>query len=194
MGKFDIKILGSMCDEWLAFYEKFDTFESAWAACDKGYWMLHIAFNFNIDRRVLTLAKGHCANTVRHLMEDERSIKAVDLAIAFGEGKATEKELDNAIVSAYAAYANAYDSNNHVYASLYAAKAAAYAIDCITAHIAAHAAYAAHTNNSVYSNYNSIAYNSNPALKENEKLTADICRKYLTKSVLEKIKEYGKEV
>jgi len=82
--------------------------------------------------RELTLAKGHCANTVRHLMKDERSIAAVDAAIAFGEGKISADELE----SAYAAAA-------------YAAAVAA-----------ADAAYAA-------------------ARKENQQLTADICRKYL---------------
>ena len=51
--------------------------------------------------RELTLAKGHCANTVRHLMKDQRSIDAVDAAIAFGEGKITKEELLK-----YAAYAD----------------------------------------------------------------------------------------
>ena len=55
--------------------------------------MLWLARKLNIDKRVLTLAKGHCANTVRHLMKDERSIAAVDMAIKYGEGNATDSEL-----------------------------------------------------------------------------------------------------
>jgi len=43
------------------------------------------------DLKVRTLAKGHCANTVRHLMKDERSLKAVDTAIAYGEGRITKE-------------------------------------------------------------------------------------------------------
>ena len=63
--------------------------------------MLWLARKLNIDKRVLTLAKGHCANTVRHLMKDERSIAAVDMAIKYGEGNATDSELAAAADAAY---------------------------------------------------------------------------------------------
>lgn len=39
------------------------------------------------------LASGHCANLVRHLMQDEKSLAAVDATIAFGEGRMTRAEL-----------------------------------------------------------------------------------------------------
>ena len=78
----------------------------------------------------LTLAKGHCANTVRHLIKDKRSLKAIDAAIAFGNGTITKKELA-AAADAAADAAAAAD------ASTYAAK------------------------------------------KENQLLTANICREYL---------------
>lgn len=91
--------------------------------CHRGDWLLWLFVRTNPDsKRELTLAKAHCADTVRHLMRDERSRNAVDVAIAYGEGKATDKELADA----------------------------AYAVD---------AAYA--------------------AMEQNQKLTADICRKYL---------------
>ena len=58
--------------------------------------------------KLFTLAKGHCANTVRHLMKDERSTKPADAAIAFGDGEITEKELAAyADAAAYAAAATA---------------------------------------------------------------------------------------
>lgn len=72
--------------------------------CQRGDWILWLFVRMNPDSlRELTLAKAHCANTVRHLMKDERSIKAVDVAIAFGEGKATRKELYDAADAAFAA-------------------------------------------------------------------------------------------
>ena len=77
--------------------------EEVVATCHRGDWLLWLAKKCDIGLQPLTLAKGHCANTVRHLMNDERSIRAVDIAIAFGEGKATREELADA-----AAYAAAY--------------------------------------------------------------------------------------
>ena len=77
--------------------------------CHRGDWLLWLFQKTNPnDLQLLTLAKGHCTNTVRHLLKDERSIKAVDVAIAFGEGKASREELDAAYAAAaYAAYAAA---------------------------------------------------------------------------------------
>jgi len=131
------------------------TWEEVYNTCHRGDWMLWLFKRTNPDDlQLLTLAKGYCANTVRHLMTDESSIKAVDVAIAFGEGKATREELN-------AAFANAVDA---VAASLcnYAAYAAAAAAHAANAH--ADATYAA------------AAVDEK---KENQQLTADICRKYL---------------
>ena len=115
------------CDE-AADWASGKTWQEVYTTCHRGDWMLELFARTNPDNlQELTFVNGHCANTVRHLMKDERSIKAVDAAIAFGEGKITKEEL-------YAA-ADA------------AADAAAYAADA--------------------------------AKKENQKKTADICRKYL---------------
>jgi hypothetical protein len=86
------------------------TIEEVVATCHRGDWLLWLAKRCDIELQPLTLAKGHCANTVRHLMEDERSIKAVDIAIAFGEGKATREELAAAAAAAYAAAYAAVDA------------------------------------------------------------------------------------
>jgi len=78
------------------------------STCHRGDWLLWLASKIDVDIQPLTLAKGHCANTVRHLMKDERSINAVDVAIKFGEGKASRKELsDAAAAAAYGAAAAA---------------------------------------------------------------------------------------
>ena len=77
--------------------------EQVVAECHRGDWLLWLAQKCGVELQPLTLAKGHCANTVRHLMTDESSLKAVDVAIAFGEGRATRQELDDAASAAYAA-------------------------------------------------------------------------------------------
>ena len=140
--------------------------DEIWATCHRGDWMLWLARKLNIDKRVLTLAKGHCANTVRHLMKDERSIAAVDMAIKYGEGNATDSELAAAADAAYDATADAYDAAaDDAYAADYAAAAAAaYA----TAAYAAAAAYAA----------DAAAYAA-AARKQSQQATAEICRKYI---------------
>ena len=119
------------CSEAMEFRNKFDTFEEAWNACPRGDWMLWISQKLDVDIRVLTLAKGYCANTVIKLMKDERSKNAVKAAIKFGKGLIELSELNAA---AYAAYAAA------------------------------------------------------DVRIKNQKETANICRKYLTKTVMEKIK------
>ena len=106
------------------------TVEEVVATCHRGDWFLWLAKKCDIGLQSLTLAKGHCANTVRHLMDDDRSLKAVDTAIAFGEGTATREELDAASAAAYAAYAAAYATAYGTYAdadAAYAAAAAYYA-------------------------------------------------------------------
>ena len=136
------------------------SWQEIYNTCHRGDWLLWLFKRTNPDDlKLLTLAKGHCANTVRHLMKDERSLKAVDAAIAFGEGKISRDELDAAADAyvAYVAYAvsAAADDAAYAYSAAYAASAAAAA------------AYAAAAN---------AAY---VAKKENQQLTADICRKYL---------------
>jgi pyruvate/2-oxoglutarate dehydrogenase complex dihydrolipoamide acyltransferase (E2) component len=92
-------------------------------------------------------------------MKDERSINAVDVAIAFGEGKATREELDAANADAAAAYAATYAANadaaNAAYAAAYAANAVADA-----------AAYFAR-----------------------RRLAVDICRQYIGEALIEKVNQ-----
>ena len=165
------------CFEALEFRKKYKTFRGAWNNCPRGDWMLWIAKNLGVDIRLLTLAKGYCAKTVIHLMTDQRSKDAVKAAIDYGHGKIDDVQLRNGLCAAYAAYAAA-DAAYAAYAAAYAANSAAdaaYAANAAAyaANVAANAAYAA---------------NAAAARIKNQKATADICRKYLTKSVMEKIK------
>jgi hypothetical protein len=124
--------------------------------CHRGDWLLWLFKLTNPnDLQAITLAKAHCANTVRHLMKDERSKNAIDVAIAFGNGNATREELN----AAYDADADA--AAAAAYAAAYAA-AAAYDADA-----AADAAYDA-----------AAAYAA-AARTKNQLETADICRQYL---------------
>ena len=125
------------CIEAVEYRKEFKTFKEAWENCHRGDWMLWLAYRLKVNHRKLTLAKAYCAETVIHLMKDERSINAVKVAKRYGRHKATKAELKDASAAADAA-------------SAYAASAAADAA----------------------------------AKKENQMLSADICRKYLTKDVL----------
>jgi hypothetical protein len=76
--------------------------------------MLWFAQKLDCPLQLLTLAKGKCAETVIHLMRDERSINAVKVAIAFGNGLTTRGELD-ATYAANVAYAAAADVTTDSY-------------------------------------------------------------------------------
>src|SRR3990172_6176815 len=73
------------------------TNETAWKVCERGDWMLWLIGRIT-DRsddaglRRLTLAKVGCAKLVLHLMKDERSRKAIEVAERVGRGDATREE------------------------------------------------------------------------------------------------------
>jgi hypothetical protein len=150
--------------------------------CHRGDWLLWLAYTLKVDDRPLTLAKGHCANTVRHLMKDERSIKAVDCAISYGNGEISKEELKAAAAAAYAAYA-AYATTASAYSAAYASTASAY-----SAAYAAAADYAyANSADAAAAAYSAAYATTASAKKSNQLKTADICRKYLGHLILEKL-------
>jgi len=156
------------CSEGAAFAEGYLTLQDAWGACPRGDWMLWLAKNLGVYLRTLTLAKGLCANTVRHLTKDPRSVAAVDAAIAFGRGEITKQELKEA----YAAAASSSSSAAYAASAAYSAAAAA------------DAAYAASSSSSAYA----VAYAAAAAARtKNRQQTADICREILTAAVFEKL-------
>jgi len=160
------------CEEALEWASN-KTWEEVYNTCHRGDWLLWLHYNTNKkDLQVRTLAKGHCANTVKHLMKDERSLKAVDTAIAYGEGRATRKEL-NSTAAAYTAAdadAAAYTTADADTAAYFASAAGAYA--------AAGAAYA--TGVAAYATGAAAAAGAGRAAKiKNQKETADIVRKYI---------------
>ena len=128
------------CRDAIIFSKQFKTPKEVWENCPRGDWMLWIAVKLKVNKRLLTLAKGKCAETVIHLMKDQRSKDAVKAAIDYGENRINDQELKIAYAAAYAAAADA-------------AAAAYYAADAA-------------------------------ARKNNQLLTANICRDILTKEVL----------
>jgi len=166
------------CEDGYLFAKDF-TLEQFLNNCERGDWILWLFARSNPRNKELrTLIAGHCANTVRHLMENERSKEAVDMAIKYGEGKATRKQLDDAYAAAYAAYA-AYAAANAAAAAAAAAANAAYAAYAAANAAAAAAANAADAADAAAAAYDAYAATNAAARKKNQKLTADICRKYL---------------
>jgi hypothetical protein len=167
------------------------SWEEIYNTCHRGDWLLWLFSKTNPDDlQLITLAKGHCANTVRHLMQDQRSIAAVDAAIAFGEGKIGRDELDAAFAAAYAAFAAAFAAADAAdaaaafaaaafAAAAYAADAAAYAAaDAAYAAFAA-AAFAAAAFAAAAFATADAAYAAVAAKEENQQLTADTVRRYI---------------
>jgi len=161
------------------------TFKEVWETCPRGDWMLWLAVMLKVNHRTLTLAKGLCAETVVHLMDDERSVNAVKAAIAYGNGEITNEELAAADAHAYAAaaaHANAYAA---AAAAAAAADANAYAATDANAYAYA-AAAAAHANAyaaAADAHANAYAAAADAAHIKNKKATADICRKILTEEI-----------
>ena len=151
----------------------------AWGHCHRGDWMICLAQKLGVDVRVLALAKGLCANTVRHLMKDPRSVLAVDAAIAFGRGEMGKKELDAAARAAHAAAADDADAaaaDAAAYAAAVAADDAVAVADAarVVFDVADAAAYAGVA----------FAAASVDARKGVLAKTADICRDILTEAVM----------
>lgn len=166
------------------------TIEEVVAECHRGDWLLWLAAQVNVDKRKFTLAKAHCANMVRHLMKDERSLNAVDIAMAYGKGEVEQEAL---IVAAYAADI-AYIDDVDSYPSWVAAKAAycAAAIQnsgCAAMNDIANAAAdmaAAFLTADIDIDPTSFF---DAAKSANQKKTADICREYIGQEIIEEVNE-----
>ena len=168
----------SPCKEAINFREQYASFEEAWNNCPRGDWMLWIAQKVGVNLQTLTLAKALCANTVRHLMKDERSRNAIDVALRFGNNQATIEELDAAAYDAYAAAYAAYDAYDATYADAAVDTAAAYAADT--------AAYTA-DDTAAYADAADTAAIFNKNKNKNRLETANICREILTEEVFKLI-------
>ena len=160
--------------EWVATQKNYI---EAWQNCERGDWMLWLAKKLSVDDRKFTLAKFKCANQVRHLMKDQRSINALDAAEKYGNGEINREELTVAAVASVAASVAAYDAS--------AASVAAYAAADATAFVASVASIAAYAAADATAYAASVAaYAAADAKKESLKRSADFCREILTDEVL----------
>ena len=175
------------CKEAIFYVRTQKNYEEAWYNCSRGDWMLWVADKLQINKRLLTLAKGKCAATVLHLMQDKRSKDAIQAAIDYGNGLISDEELKNAVAAAHAAYHAAYVAYAYTAAADAAADADAAAAATAT-DAAAYAAYAVADAAAGAAAANAAAYaaDTNAAKEKNLQETADICRDLLTKEVFNK--------
>ena len=79
-------------------WAKGKTWDDIFFNCPKGEWLLWLFQKTNPeDIKLLTLAKGRCANTMRYFMLHERTRQAIDIAIKFGTGKTSLNELNSIV-------------------------------------------------------------------------------------------------
>lgn len=79
------------------------TLDDVWATA-RPDWLIWVATHPGcLDDRTLRLFAVWCARQVQHLMDDERSIAALDVAERFANGEATSEELAAAGAAAEAA-------------------------------------------------------------------------------------------
>jgi len=116
---------------------------------DDAIWCCRAAPEYDKEWRLFAV---WCARQVQHLMTDERSVAALDVAERYANGLATKEELDAATVAAYATYSyNAADDAavsaawGDIYAAANAVSAARAAANAAysAARAAANAAYSA---------------------------------------------------
>ena len=100
------------CREAIEYVKTCKSAKDAWMNCDRGDWMLWLAKRLNVDDRKLTLTKATCANQVRHLMKDQRSLDALDACFRYANGEISRSALDiyDAADAAAAAYSAAYSA------------------------------------------------------------------------------------
>ena len=154
----------------------------------RGDWLLWLAKKLDLPFNKLTLAKARCAKTVIHLMKNQKSIYAVNIAERFGLDECTLEELNAAAYAASAAaYADAaayaadaaYDAAS--YADAYAADAAYAAADAAADAAAATAAATAAASAAAY------AADAAAARKNNQQHTSDICVEILGQLLIDAV-------
>lgn len=153
--------------------------------CHRGDWLLWYFFKMRNqtgypDIKQITKAKVECAMLVTHLMQDERSKIALNVAWAWANNEATDDDLSIAsadAADAASAASIAYSANAYAAYSAYSAYAASNAASSASVAYAS-VAYASNAASDAASDAYAYAYAAvrSSILKQ----CADICRKYLT--------------
>jgi hypothetical protein len=121
------------CDEAIEWAKDYDNLQQAWDNCQRGDWMIWLInkmeWSNDKDLRLMAVA---FARQVQHLMNDQRSINALDVAERYANGEANIEELTEAraaaaAVAAWAAWVAAWAAARAAWAAARAAGAAAWA-------------------------------------------------------------------
>ena len=90
------------CDDTVAWCNG-KSLQEAWETATRPDWMLWLLTHLPNDAtdREFRLIAEKCVRQVQHLMLDERSVNAFDVAEKFANGEATKDELDAAWAAAW---------------------------------------------------------------------------------------------
>lgn len=69
------------------------TWQEVYQTCERGDWLAWLFVHLHPEDKRRYIIAGKFALAVKHLMKDERSVKACETAIAHGRGEASEEEL-----------------------------------------------------------------------------------------------------
>ncbi len=137
--------------EWA--HSRSGTAADAWAACERGDWLLWVAARTGVDRRLVAFAACDCARPALDYVPagEHRPRAAIETVEAWARGEASLGDVRAAAAAAYASAATAATAAYATVATAYAATAAyavaaaaaAAAADVATATTAASAATAA---------------------------------------------------
>jgi hypothetical protein len=149
------------------------TLEEFLNTCQRGDWIVSLFQKTNPRLyRVHASVAGHCANIVRDKMKHKASLDAVDVAIKeTARKRINDAEYEKILQNAFDASANSpicSAPNNKEKVAGWAAWAAFSALLCSAGTCKNELAWSLHCTNKAYG-----------SLKKSNKLTADICRKYL---------------
>ena len=171
-------------------FAKGKTIEQAVQQCHRGDWLLWLAARLNVDNRLLCLANGKCAETVLHLMTDQRSRDAVHFALDYGNGLTTNQLIKDIAHDARCAYYNHVHQMNACIPD---------SDECIKFKSFCYAALAADfavwnglsLGDSALPAMYAIGYHvresSQTAMTESQLQTAEICREILGQEIIKKI-------
>ena len=104
----NLKKLGA-CSEAVKWYETQENDEQAWAACERGDWLLWLLGRIKVDRKRLVLCCCECARlSLKHVPENENRPRiAIETAEKWAKGGASIEEVRAAADAAAAAAADA---------------------------------------------------------------------------------------
>jgi hypothetical protein len=179
------------CDSAIAWAQTQPDAATAWAACERGDWLLWLAARVHLDRKLLVPAACACARQALDYIPDgeDRPRLAIETAEAWARGEATIEELRKAAAAASAAAAAA--AAAYAYASAANASAAANAAAAAAANVAAWAAVTAVAAwaGAAYAAAANAAYANAPAAAAARELAlrrcAELVREHITWSDIE---------